>query len=204
MSEAGHATVHKDYTGAKLGMWLFLFTEIILFGGMFLLYAVYLARYPKEFAAAGAELDIVLGTANTVILLTGSLLVAVSVSAVRRGSRKLAQWMLWGGVLSGALFLFNKYLVWSTEIRHGIYPNSPVLLQKEQGEIIFFGLYYITLGLHGLHVFIGAVLLAVMAVWVATGAVNRDDFVKLENSGLYWHLVDLIWIFIFPLYYLLL
>jgi cytochrome c oxidase subunit 3 len=204
MNDAGHPPVHKDYAGAKLGMWLFLFTEVLLFGGMFLLYAVYLDRYPKEFAAAGAELDIVLGTANTVILLTGSLLVAVAVSAMRRGSRKLAQWMLWGGVLSGVLFLFNKYLEWSTEIRHGIYPNSPVLLQREHGEIVFFGLYYITLGLHGLHVLIGAVLLAVMAVWVATGAVNRDDFVKLENSGLYWHLVDLVWIFIFPLYYLLL
>ena len=204
MSEAGHATVHKDYTGAKLGMWLFLFTEIILFGGMFLLYAVYLDRYPKEFAAAGAELDIVLGTANTVILLTGSLLVAIAVSALRLGQPKLAQWMLWGGMISGVLFLFNKYLEWSAEIQHGIYPNSPILLQKEHGEIIFFGLYYITLGLHGLHVLVGAIILAVMAVWVATGAVNRDDFVKLENSGLYWHLVDLVWIFIFPLYYLLL
>jgi len=204
MSNAAHPPAHKDYAGAKLGMWLFLFTEVLLFGGLFVLYAVYLHRYPAEFAAAAAELNIVLGTANTLILLTGSLLVALSVSAVRLNRRKQAQWLLWGGVITGVLFLFNKYIEWSAEIGHGIYPNSPVLLQKEHGEIIFFGLYYITLGLHGLHVLVGSVLLAVMAVWVGNGTVNSDDFVKLENSGLYWHLVDLVWIFIFPLYYLLL
>jgi len=195
---------HKDYTGAKLGMWLFLYTEFLLFGGLFVLYAVYLHRYPAEFADAAATLSTPLGAANTVILLTGSLLVAISVSAVRLGQQKLAQWLLWGGVLSGILFLINKYIEWSTEIRHGIYPNSPVLAERAQGEIIFFGLYYATLGLHGIHVLVGAIILAVMAVWVGKGIIHRDDFVKLENSGLYWHLVDLVWIFIFPLYYLLL
>jgi cytochrome c oxidase subunit 3 len=198
------APEHRDYTGAKLGMWLFLFTEIILFGGLFILYAVYLHRYPREFAAAAQDLNLTLGAINTVILLTGSLLVALSVSAVRLGARKATQMLLWGGVLSGLLFLLNKYIEWSAEIGHGIYPDSPILNQKPQGEIIFFGLYYVTLGLHGLHVLVGSVLLAVMAVYVATGSVHREDFVKLENSGLYWHLVDLIWIFIFPLYYLLL
>lgn len=195
---------HKDYTGAKFGMWLFLYTEFLLFGGLFVLYAVYLHRYPAEFATAAATLNTPLGAANTVILLTGSLLVAISVSAVRIGQPKLAQGMLWGGVLSGVLFLFNKYVEWSTEIQHGIYPNSPILAERAQGEIIFFGLYYATLGLHGIHVLIGAIILAVMAVWVGKGLIHRDDFVKLENSGLYWHLVDLVWIFIFPLYYLLL
>jgi len=196
--------VHKDYAGAKLGMWLFLYTEILLFGGLFVLYSVYLARYPGEFAVASGELNIVLGTINTVILLTGSLLVAISVSAIQRGNAKLAQWMLWGGVLSGVLFLVNKYIEWSTEIHHGIYPNSPILLERAHGEIVFFGLYFVTLGLHGLHVLIGSILLAIVAVWVRNGSIHRDDYVFLENSGLYWHLVDLIWIFIFPLYYLLL
>jgi cytochrome c oxidase subunit 3 len=198
------APEHQDYTGAKLGMWLFLFTELILFGGLFILYAVYLHRYPREFAAAAQKLDLSLGAANTVILLTGSLLVALAVSAVRRGGQRTTQLLLWGGALSGALFLINKYVEWSAEIGHGIYPDSPILNQKPPGEILFFGLYYVTLGLHGLHVLIGTILLAVMAVYTATGVVHRDDFVKLENSGLYWHLVDLIWIFIFPLYYLLL
>ncbi len=204
MNDRGHPAPHKDYAGAKLGMWLFLYTEVLLFGGLFVLYAVYLQRYPQEFAAAAGQLNLVLGAANTVILLTGSLLVALSVSAIRHGSARLAQGFLWGGVVSGVLFLFNKYVEWSTEISHGIYPGSPILEQRAQGEIVFFGLYYITLGLHGLHVLIGAVILAVAAVMTARGSIQQDEFVVLENSGLYWHLVDLVWIFIFPLYYLLL
>jgi len=204
MTEAGHATVQKDYAGAKLGMWIFLYTEILLFGGLFVLYSVYLARYPREFAESAGELNLVLGTLNTVILLTGSLLVAISVSALRLGRGRLAQWLLWGAVLTGVIFLVNKYIEWSAEIGHGIYPGSAILAQKEHGEIIFFGLYFITLGLHGIHVLIGSILLAWMAICVGNGSVNREDFIKLENTGLYWHLVDLVWIFIFPLYYLLL
>jgi cytochrome c oxidase subunit 3 len=204
MSDDGHLAEHRDYTGAKLGMWLFLYTEVLLFGGLFVLYAVYLHRYPQEFATAAGQLNLALGAANTVILLTGSLLVALAVSAIRHGSPRLAQRLLWGGVASGALFLLNKYLEWSTEISHGIYPGSPILAQRAQGESVFFGLYYITLGLHGLHVLIGAVILSVAAVMTAKGSINQNEFVVLENSGLYWHLVDLVWIFIFPLYYLLL
>jgi cytochrome c oxidase subunit 3 len=185
-------------------MWLFLFTEVILFGGLFLLYAVYLHRYPREFAAAAGELNLALGAVNTVVLLTGSLLVALSLSAVRLGNAGLARGLLWGGVASGGLFLLNKYIEWSAEIGHGIYPGSPALAQRPPGESVFFGLYYVTLGLHGLHVLVGSVLLAVLALWVGAGTVHRGDFVKLENAGLYWHLVDLVWIFIFPLYYLLL
>ena len=94
------------------------------------------------------------------------------------------------------LFLVNKYIEWSAEIGRGIYPGSQVLEQRAQGEIIFFGLYYITLGLHGLHVLIGTVVLGVMAVKIARGTIHRDRFVMLENSGLYWHLVDLVWIVI--------
>jgi cytochrome c oxidase subunit 3 len=198
------STGHRDDTGARLGMWLFLYTEVILFGGLFLLYAVYLHRYPREFAAAAHELSLPLGAANTVILLTGSLLVALAVSAVRLDNARLARGLLWGGAATGVMFLINKVVEWSAEIGHGVYPGSPLLAQKAPGESVFFGLYYVTLGLHGVHVLIGTVLLAVMALWVGTGAVRRDDFVKLENAGLYWHLVDLVWIFIFPLYYLLL
>ncbi len=195
---------HRDDTGARLGMWLFLYTEVLLFGGLFLLYSVYLHRYPREFAAAAQELNLGIGAANTVILLTGSLLVALAVSAVRLGDARPARRLLWGSVATGVLFLANKYVEWSAEIGHGVYPGSPALAGRPPGESIFVGLYYITLGLHGVHVLVGTVLLAVMAIWVGNGTVHRDDFVRLENAGLYWHLVDLVWIFIFPLYYLLL
>jgi cytochrome c oxidase subunit 3 len=102
----------------------------------------------------------------------------------------------------GAAFLVNKYIEWSGEIARGLYPNSPVLLQRPHGDQIFFGLYYSMTGLHGLHVLAGIILLALMLIFVRRGEVSSSDFNKLENSGLYWHLVDVIWIFLLPLFYL--
>ena len=195
---------HKDYAGAKLGMWLFLFTEILLFGGLFLLYAVYLSRYPHEFAAGGRELNVIYGTANTMVLLTSSLLVAMAVTAIQQGRRELTMKLLGGTILFAAIFMGIKYVEWSTKIHHGIYPGSARLVAGPLGESVFFGLYYLSTGLHGLHVLIGGSVLAWVAVKVQRNVVNAGDFVFLENGALYWHLVDLIWIFIFPLYYLIL
>jgi cytochrome c oxidase subunit 3 len=195
---------HKDYAGAKLGMWLFLFTELILFGGLFLLYGVYLARYPHEFAAAGRDMHLFFGTINTVILITSSLLAAMSVTAIQRDRRRMVVGLLGGTILCAAIFLFNKYLEWSAEIGHGVYPGSPRLAAGPPGESVFYSLYYLTVGLHGLHVLVGGTLLSVVALKVQKGRIHGGDYVLLENGALYWHLVDLIWIFIFPLYYLIL
>jgi cytochrome c oxidase subunit 3 len=196
--------VHRDKTGGKLGMWLFLATELVLFGGLFLLYAVYLGRYPQEFATAGREMHLVFGTANTVILLTSSLLAAMAVTAIQRDERRLTVFCLGGTILCAVIFLGNKYFEWSAEIGHGNYPGSPRLTAGVPGESIFFSLYYLTVGLHGLHVLIGVGLLALVAVRVQQRTLHVGNYALLENSALYWHLVDLIWIFIFPLYYLLL
>lgn len=195
---------HKDYAGAKLGMWLFLFTELLLFGGLFLLYAVYLARYPHEFAAGGKQLNWTMGTANTVILLTSSLFAAMSVSAVQRNELRRAAGLVGGTILCAAGFMVIKYFEWSAKIGHGIYPGSELLKSGAPGESVFFSLYFMTTGIHGLHVVIGALLLAWIAARVRGGSVNAGDYILLENGALYWHLVDLIWIFIFPLYYLIL
>ncbi|MEI6215012.1 MAG: cytochrome c oxidase subunit 3 family protein [Desulfuromonadales bacterium] len=195
---------HKDYFGAKLGMWLFLFTELLLFGGLFLLYAVYLRRYPQEFATAGKQLNWVLGSANTLILLTSSLFAAMAVTAVQRDELRRTVRLIGGTILCAAGFMVIKYFEWSAKIGHGIYPGSEHLKAGPPGESVFFSLYYISTGIHGLHVMIGAALLSWIGVKVRNGQVNAGDFVLLENGALYWHLVDLIWIFIFPLYYLVL
>ncbi|CAG0955321.1 cytochrome c oxidase subunit 3 [Geobacter sp.] len=197
-------TPPKDHAGAKLGMWLFLFTELLLFGGLFLLYGAYFARYPREFAAAGREMHLGFGTVNTIILITSSLMAAMAVTAIQRSGRRLAVYLLGGTVLCGAIFLFNKYLEWSAEFSRGIYPGSPLLATVPPGESVFYSLYYVTVGLHGLHVLIGGALLTVVAVRVGRGTIHVGDFAWLENGALYWHLVDLVWIFIFPLYYLVL
>ncbi|KAB0672166.1 cytochrome c oxidase subunit 3 family protein [Oryzomonas sagensis] len=194
----------KDDSGAKLGMWLFLFTELLLFGGLFLLYSAYLSRYPHDFSSAGRQLNVVFGTINTVVLLTSSLFVAMAVTAVQRGEPRRTLWLLGGTILCAAIFMAIKYVEWSTKILHGIYPNSPHLAAGPPGESVFFSLYFMTTGIHGLHVLIGATLLAWVGAKVKRGAVHSGDYILLENGALYWHLVDLIWIFIFPLYYLIL
>lgn len=196
--------LHKDYTGAKFGMWLFLFTELLLFGGLFLLYATYLSRYPHEFTQGGRELNVVFGAVNTVVLLTSSLLAAMAVTAVQKGETRLTIGLLAGTVFCALIFMVDKYFEWSVKIHHGIYPGSAKLVAGPPGESVFFGLYYLTTGLHGVHVVLGAALLSWVGWNVKKGAINAGDFVALENGALYWHLVDLVWIFIFPLYYLIL
>ena len=194
----------KDYFGAKLGMWLFLFTELLLFGGLFLLYSIYLENFPVEFAASGRQLNWIMGTANTIILLTSSLFAAMAVTAMQRNQVRLVLGLISGTILCATAFMVIKYFEWSAKIGHGIYPGSEQLLAGPLGESVFFSLYFMTTGIHGLHVVIGGVLLAWIAVKAKSGAISADNYVLLENGALYWHLVDLIWIFIFPLYYLML
>lgn len=196
-------TLHRDYTSSKLGMWLFLFTEILLFGGLFLLYAVYRSLHALEFHTAGKELSVTIGTVNTAILLTSSLTMAVSISYVQKGRKRAAVAFVAVTVLLGALFLLNKYFEWGGHIHHGLYPGSAALLSRSSGEVLFYGLYYVMTGLHGLHVLGGITVLAIMAGLIAKARINAEDYILLENAGLYWHLVDVIWIYLFPLFYLI-
>jgi len=193
-----------DTTGKRVGMWLFLYTEIMLFGGLFVIYANYYHRYTEEFIEGGEALSIAIGGLNTILLLTSSFTVAASITALRKGTPKVAVAFLGASILMGLGFLVNKYFEWSAKFDHGIYPGSPDLAAGPQGLTVFYGLYYTITGLHGLHVVIGLVLLSVCATLIWRGRIRQDKDIVLENSGLYWHLVDLIWIFIFPLFYLIL
>ncbi|WP_020675107.1 cytochrome c oxidase subunit 3 family protein [Geopsychrobacter electrodiphilus] len=195
---------HRDDTGARFGMWLFLYTEVILFSGLFLLYAMALAKFPNDFSNASHRLNIYFGTVNTLVLLTSSLSIAMAVTALQRGRTKLTLILCGTTVFLGIVFLINKYFEWSAEIGHGIYPGSHHLAEQAPGVAAFFNLYFFTLGLHGLHVVIGGTLITVVAIMTAKGKVTSERYTLLENTALYWHLVDLIWIFLFPLYYLIL
>jgi cytochrome c oxidase subunit 3 len=191
-----------DPIGAKMGMWLFLYTELILFGGLFLLYLMYLVRYRVAFIEHSGELNLLAGATNTIILLTSSLTVALAITAARKGDGRKSALLLGATILLAAIFFTIKYFEWSHKFQLGLYPNSEELTALGQGPTIFYGLYFVMTGLHALHVLAGAVLLAVMLVLVKRGAVHSGRYIILENSGLYWHLVDLIWIFLFPLFYL--
>ena len=194
---------HRDDTGSKIGMWLFLLSEILLFGGLFILYSTYRYKNPIEFHLAAWELNRVLGTLNTLILLTSSLTMVLSISSIQKGNRRGSASFLMATIFLGLLFLIIKYAEWTAKIEHGIYPNSPRLLGRSKGEILFYGLYYSMTGLHGLHVVVGILVLSVVLFLMMKGKINENRFIPLENSGLYWHLVDIIWIFLFPLFYLI-
>lgn len=227
------APQHFNYTATKMGMWIFLLTELLLFGGLFILYAVYRHSYPAEFHEAAKELDLRLGLTNTVVLLTSSLTVAMAITALQQGHRRLSIWLVLLTVLFSLVFLVIKYFEWTAKFNHGLYPGSAYLVKHPHGQQMFFGLYFVMTGLHGLHVAIGAIVLGA-AAWVvrrrplattmrgAAEAGDRDcpaatapngranahrtaprEYVLLENSGLYWHLVDIVWIFLFPLFYLI-
>ena len=193
-----------DTLGIRIGMWLFLYSEIILFGGLFVLYAVYYHMYPGFFVEGGRELNRIIGAINTVVLLVSSFTVAASITAIQRGNRRHTVGFLLFSLGCGCVFLINKYFEWGAKIGHDIYPNSATLQDADPGLNIFFGLYYVITGLHGLHVIIGMVLLAISMVLVLRGRIDSGRFAMLENAGLYWHLVDLIWIFVFPMFYLVL
>ena len=202
MNELTH-TEHRDYLGAKLGMWLFLFTEILLFGVMFLVYSAYRDVNSSEFHEAGREMNVTIGAVNTLILLTSSLTMALSISAIKNAAKTRSILLQGATIILGMVFLANKYVEWSDHIRHGLYPGSPDLLAKGHGQILFFGLYYVMTGIHGLHVLIGMVIIGFIVMLTARDLVSRDDYIKLENAGLFWHLVDIIWIYLFPLFYLI-
>lgn len=198
-----HDLMHRDNVGAKMGMWLFLFTELLLFGGMFLIYAVYRHQNLEQFHIAAMELNTSLGTLNTIILLTSSLTVAVSIAAIQKGNKFLSVLLLALTIIFALMFMVIKYFEWSAKFEHGIYPGSEELLSRPNGQILYFGLYYVMTGLHALHVLIGVIILLFLLVFILKDKITKHDFIKLENGGLYWHLVDLIWIFLFPLFYLI-
>lgn len=203
MSVSTNHEEHIDRETGKLGMWIFLFTELWLFGGLFLVYAIFRAKYSADFHTGAAELNAFIGTVNTVVLLVSSMTVAMALTAVQKGDRRLALFLVLVTLILAAVFMVNKYFEWAHKFEYNLYPGSEVLKNLPRGELLFFGLYYMMTGLHALHVIIGMILLTVNIVKIKSGAVNSERFLMLENSALYWHLVDLIWIFLFPLLYLI-
>lgn len=194
---------HYDPISNKIGMWLFLLTELLLFGALFIIFAVYFREYTPEYHTAAAELNRLIGAGNTLVLLTSSLTMVLSLAALQRGDRSWSiRWML-ATIAFAFVFLAVKAFEWHHKFDVGIYLNSDVLLARPKGEVVFFGLYFVMTGLHALHVIIGAALISVVAWAVKKGKVHAGRLSLLDNAALYWHLVDVIWIFLFPLFYLI-
>ncbi len=238
-------TPEQQFDAGKLGIWIFLATEVLLFGGLFCAYAIYRANHPEIFIYAHQFLDKRLGGTNTVVLLCSSLTMAWGVRAAQLGQRKLLIALLSLTLLGGFGFMSIKYVEYKAKWEHGLLPGTHFAPHEEGHETaapakaapaasatfqpsaagpsgtvrpgavrvahgrrpdntqIFFGIYFLMTGLHGLHVLVGMGAIAWILVRSIKGEFGPEYFTPVDFVGLYWHLVDLIWIFLFPLLYLI-
>ena len=196
--------MERQADAARLGMWLFLATELLLFGGLFCAYFYYRWMFPAAWAEGSHLMSLTLGTVNTFILLGSSFTVAMSIHFIRVAKPKLTVLMLAISIVCGLAFMGLKAVEYADHFKHGLLPgrflDSHEVRQPAVG--MFFVLYYLTTGLHAIHVIAGLTVLAVMMVRAALGHFGPDYYTPLDMGGLYWHLVDIIWIFLYPLLYL--
>jgi cytochrome c oxidase subunit 3 len=188
-----------------LGMWAFLVTEILFFGGLFAAYVIYRLSYPEAFANASNQLDARLGGLNTAVLIGSSFTMVLAVRAAERRSKWAIAGWLWATVALGTAFLGVKYVEYGHKWEHHLVPGPNFLFEGQPGgsEQLFFALYFAMTGLHAFHMLIGAGILIWLSVLALKGRFDRPGRNAVEMAGLYWHFVDLVWIFLFPLLYLL-
>ncbi len=196
----------QQYTAAALGMWVFLATEVMLFGGMFTVYVVYRALYPEAFGHASRHLDVIIGTINTAVLIGSSLTMALAVHAaqVGRGSGRIAAWLA-ATLGLGATFLGIKLYEYAHKIHEGLAPGPAFTYtgpDAREAEL-FFSIYFAMTGTHAFHMVIGIGVLTWLIVLARRGRLGPAYSTPIELGGLYWHFVDVAWIFLFPLLYLI-
>jgi cytochrome c oxidase subunit 3 len=197
-----HAQQHE---AASLGMWAFLVSEIMFFGGLFGAYVVYRLSFPEAFAEASHHLDVKLGGINTAVLIGSSLSMALAVRCAQLGSRRGTVLNLLLTIALGGAFIGIKIVEWSHKFHDHLVPGASFQFDgphAQQAEI-FFSLYFAMTGLHAFHMLVGFGLLGVVTWYAASGRVTRENPNLVEMTGLYWHFVDLVWIFLFPLLYLI-
>jgi len=214
------ATKGQQKNAASLGMWLFLAQEVMFFGGLFCAYLVYRYKYFGDFGSASQQLDIRLGTTNTVVLICSSLTVVLAIRAVQLGKRMALVFWLLATILFGLAFLgikadeyaekFEKHHVPGASFSyHELLPGQEKFPAAERQYAnphhaeMFFSLYFVMTGMHALHMIIGISLLGFMIFRARAGAYTTGHVTYVENFGLYWHFVDIVWIFLFPLLYLI-
>jgi len=212
---AGHASEHnpnlqhhfysmeQQLEASTLGMWVFLVTEVMFFGGMFAAYLVYRTMYPEAWVAGSHHLQVTLGALNTGVLICSSLTMALAVRAAQTGSRRGQIVNLVLTILLGSTFLVVKFFEYKAKFDHHLVPGphfDPTLPRQEQ---LFFSLYFMLTGVHAAHMVVGIGLMLVILAMAWRGKFDASYYTPVEISGLYWHFVDIVWIFLFPLLYLL-
>lgn len=210
MSETVSAHAHQfddaaqQHEASWLGMWVFLATEVMFFGGMFLGYTIYRTTYPQAFASASNHLDVLLGTINTGVLICSSFTMALAVRAAQLGLRKPVMVFLALTMLLGSIFLGIKFTEYYVKFAEHLVPGNGFAFAESFAAAaeIFFSFYFAMTGMHAVHMIIGLGLLTAMIVKTARGRFSSSYYTPVEIVGLYWHFVDIVWIFLFPLLYL--
>jgi cytochrome c oxidase subunit 3 len=196
--------LRQQHDVAQLGMWVFLATEVLFFGGLILTYCAYGIGYGSGFAQAAARTEILIGAINTAVLLTSSFLVAWAVLVTRMGEGRVAALLLWGAAALGIAFLVLKGIEYGIEYKEHLVPglNFNVVGAQADATHLFFAFYFVATGLHAVHVAVGIVVLVVIGMRARQGAYSGRYHAPITVAGLYWHFVDVVWIFLFALIYL--
>lgn len=215
MSTASHSHHHPhlahhfksmahQFEAAKLGVWLFLCTEILMFGGLFVGYLVYHSLYPEMFAEGATHLDWRLGATNTVVLLISSFTMAMGIHYAQTNQRQKSWNMLLVTVICAAIFMVIKYFEYSHKIHLGLTPGQFFSFKDASASnlALYFSFYFVMTGIHGSHVLVGMGLIIWCMIRTKRGDFDSENYAFVEGTGLFWHLVDLIWIYLFPLLYL--
>jgi cytochrome c oxidase subunit III len=195
----------QQYEASALGMWVFLVTEIMFFGGLFTAYVAYRSAYPAAFGLASAHLDLTLGAVNTAVLIGSSLTMALAVHSSQTGKRNALVIFLLLTMALGSVFLGIKAVEYADKFHHGLVPGPYFTFSGPDAKRaeIFFSLYFAMTGVHALHMIIGLGVLTVLVLQARKGRFGTRYHTPIELAGLYWHFVDIVWIFLFPLLYLI-
>ena len=198
-------SMEQQLEASTLGMWLFLVTEVMFFGGMFLAYIVYRVLYPEAWILGSNHLDVTMGALNTAVLICSSLSMALAVRAAQTSNRSGQIVNLILTIIFGSIFLIVKYFEYAEKFEHHLVPGRhfDMTLPQANQQQLFFSIYFMMTGIHAIHMVVGIALMLVILAMSWRGRFSADYYTPVEMSGLYWHFVDIVWIFLFPLLYLL-
>ncbi len=205
-----HVAHHFDsadvqFDAGRMGVWLFLVTEVLLFGGLICAFFVFRSWYFADFVEAHHHLDRVLGAVNTLVLIGSSLTMALAVRAAQMDNKRLVHWFLAVTLACAGIFLAIKFVEYRHKFHEGLLPGRYFTAEGFHGHHagIFFAIYFMMTGIHGFHILIGMGLITWVLLRNRRGDFSSRYYAPIEGVGLYWHLVDLVWIFLFPLLYLI-
>ncbi|MBI9072843.1 MAG: cytochrome c oxidase subunit 3 [Melioribacteraceae bacterium] len=195
--------IKKEDNTLRKKILLFFISELLLFGGWFVVYAIYKNQFATEFNYYSLKLNTTLGTLNTVILISSGLLVSLSLTSLKKENKFLSEILIVLAETFALMFLVNLFFEWGVKISAGLYPTSEILAAKGSGEVLFYYLYFIMTGIMALHLILGIIVLANILIQIFKDKILSSDPNKLDDANMYWNFTVLIWLFVFPLFYLI-